>query len=79
MVSVSFATADKDKLPKTVQGVFTQAGSGNVNTVTFAYNTTQNLWTGKVTFNTSGTYTLQYLVLDGAYTELVTGQQKPSM
>lgn len=75
-VSVSFATADKDKLPKTVQGVFTQAGSGNVNTVTFAYNTTQNLWTGKVTFNTSGTYTLQYLVLDGAYTELVTGQQK---
>ncbi len=47
-----------------------------MNTVTFAYNTTQNLWTGKVTFNTSGTYTLQYLVLDGAYTELVTGQQK---
>ena len=74
-VFLKFASNDVKKLPKTVQGRFLREDGTAVN-VNFVYNSTTQLWTGTANFVTSGTYTLQYLVLDGEYTELDEALQK---
>lgn len=68
-LTLKFATNDESKLPSTVQGRYLSETGSTVN-VDFAYNSGTGLWTGSTTFHTSGDYTLQYLVINGDYTEL---------
>ena len=56
-------------MPEKVQGRFTTTDGVAVN-VDFTYNATNQEWTGKAKFLTSGEYTMQFLVLDGKYVEL---------
>lgn len=75
---LKFASDDVEKMPKTVQGKFLRSDGVAVN-VNFSYNASgpnAGFWTGSVTFLNSGEYTLQYLVLDGEYTELAEGLWK---
>ncbi|MBE7001734.1 MAG: hypothetical protein E7421_03415 [Ruminococcaceae bacterium] len=67
-VSVNFGALEADKLPRTVQARFmTEAGSAiNVKLLP----NPNGAWVGDVTFSESGVYRLEYLVLDGQYTEL---------
>jgi len=71
-VSLQFATNDTAKLPKVVQGRFLR-DDGSATNINFTYNATTGLWSGSATFLSSGEYSLQYLVLDGNYTELDPG------
>lgn len=68
-MSLKFATNDKDKMPKTVKGRYLREDGTAVN-IDFTYNATTQKWTGSGTFLVSGSYTMQYLVLDGEYKEL---------
>ena len=77
-VYLQFASNDASKLPKTVQGRFLREDGTAVN-VNFVYNSTTQVWTGTANFVSSGRYTLQYLVLDGEYTELNEGFQKTAV
>ncbi len=70
---LQFATNDSSKLPTVVQGRFLKTdGTGTVN-VNFTYDTNSGYWTGTGTFNSSGTYVMEYLVLDDNYQELDEG------
>ena len=71
-VSVSFGALDADELPRTVQARF-MTESGSAINVKLRPNT-NGVWVGDVTFNSSGIYRLEYLVLDGEYSELVDEQ-----
>lgn len=73
--TIKFATDDPEKLPQTVQGRFLRDDGTAVN-VNFTRDTSTQDWNGSATFYSSGTYTLQYLVLDGEYVELDAGLQK---
>lgn len=73
--TIKFASDDVQKMPKTVRGRFLREDGVAANIV-YTYNPTNGLWEGTATFVTSGLYTLQYLVLDGKYTELAAEQQK---
>ena len=66
---LKFATNDISKMPSTVRGRYISEDGVAVN-VDFAYNSATGLWLGSTTFHTSGDYTLQYLVINGDYTEL---------
>lgn len=68
-LELRFATADQAAMPKTVQGRFLREDGTAVN-INFTYDATKSIWAGKANFISSGDYTLQYLVLDGEYTEL---------
>lgn len=68
-VAVSFGALDADELPRTVQARF-MTESGSAINVKLRPNA-NGVWVGDVTFNSSGIYTLEYLVLDGQYTGLV--------
>ncbi len=74
-LSLTFAADDVEKMPKTVQGRFMKE-DGTSTTITFERNTTTNIWSGTANFVSSGTYTLEYLVLDGDYTEIPKEYQK---
>ncbi|MBQ3507854.1 MAG: hypothetical protein IJA91_04815 [Clostridia bacterium] len=69
-LTLRFAADDEKKLPKTVQGRFLHDEDGSAVNINFTYNATTGLWSGRATFLTSGDYTMQYLVLDGEYSEL---------
>ncbi len=71
-VTLAFATNDPTKMPSTVSGRFLRDDGAAANII-FTYNPNQGVWKGDATFLTSGEYTLQYLVLDGEYTELDPG------
>lgn len=59
--------------PKSLQGVFAHESGQNV-TVNFTQ--TNNGWIADPTFTTSGTYTLNYVIIDGTYVALDFGMQK---
>lgn len=71
-VSVSFGALNADELPHTVQARF-MTESGSAINVKLRPNT-NGVWVGDVTFSESGIYRLEYLVLDGQYTQLVEDQ-----
>ena len=73
-LSMKFVADDPDKLPDTVVGRYIHDENGSAVNVDFIYNPTTQIWSGEATFYTSGEYTLQYLVLDGEYVELVAPQ-----
>lgn len=72
-LTLQFATDDESKMPTTVQGRYLRNEDGSAVNVDFTYNATKKAWSGSATFLNSGTYTMQYLVLDGEYKELETG------
>jgi len=67
--TLKFAAADPDKMPKKVAGQFLR-DDGSVATVNYKYDATEEVWKGTVTFVSSGEYTMQFVMLDGEYTEL---------
>jgi len=73
-VTLRFASNDPDKMPKTLQGVFTSEGA--VVNVNFTYNPTQGYWQGRADFVSSGTYTMSMVIMDGKFTPLSAAQQK---
>lgn len=68
-VSLRFATNDRSKMPQKVVGQFLRQ-DGSVATVNFRYDPTTTTWMGTTNFVSSGEYTMQYVMLDGEYTEL---------
>jgi len=71
-LKLKFEADSMEKMPNRVQGRYIREGvSTNVD---FTYNATTQEWTGKATFLTSGTYTMEYLVLDGEYVGLPESQ-----
>lgn len=66
---LKFASDNVEAMPSTVQGRYLRSDGTAVN-INFTYNATTGYWEGQAKFVTSGDYTLQYLVLDGEYTEL---------
>lgn len=70
-LELEFGSSDPNKMPKTVQGRYLEEDGSAVN-VDFTYKG-MGKWGGTVTFRNSGNYTLQYLLLDGKYTELEEG------
>ena len=75
-LSLAFASDDVTKMPGKVQGRFLRDIDGSAVNIDFAYNPASTAWTGSATFLTSGDYTLQYLILDGEYVELVPEQRQ---
>lgn len=73
-VSLQFVTDDPAKMPQKVMGRFIREDGTTVN-VNFVYDATTHVWTGNATFVSSGVYTMQYVVLDGEYTELDEGNR----
>ena len=73
-VSLKFATDDPEKMPTSVIGKFTR-GDGVAVNVNFVYNPTSGDWQGRADFVSSGEYTMQYVILDGEYTELAQNHQ----
>ena len=65
-VSLEFVTNNPERMPTRVEGRFLRTDGNSVN-VTFTRNATTNKWTGKATFLSSGTYTLEFLVFNGEY------------
>lgn len=74
-LSLEFVTDDPERMPTRVEGRFLRTDGNSVNVV-FSRNVTTNQWTGKATFLSSGTYTLQYLVFNGEYHEVDASLQK---
>lgn len=66
---LKFASDKVEAMPTTVQGRFLR-GDGTAVNISFIYDANSGYWNGQAKFVTSGEYTLQYLVLDGEYTEL---------
>lgn len=64
-LSLQFATNDVTKLPNTVVGRYLREDGTAVN-VEFKMDNNQ-VWKGAATFQSSGEYTLEYLILDGEY------------
>ena len=75
-VSVSFI-ANKELQPTTVSARFVSEETGEYITAPMSWNGTQ--WRGTATFRNSGTYTLQFLVLDGEYYELENEEHRHSL
>ena len=75
-LSLQFASDDVTKMPKKVQGRFLRDIDGSAVNIDFTYNPASTTWTGSATFLTSGDYTLQYLILDGEYVELLPEQRQ---
>ena len=74
-VNLRFVSDDPTKIPQTVQAIFMT--DDNVSSAaTLKYDSTSMLWTGTVTFNTSGVYKFDYLILDGKYYELADNYKK---
>ncbi len=73
-VSLQFVADDPAKMPQKVMGRFIREDGTTVN-VNFVYDATTHVWTGNATFVSSGVYTMQYVVLDGEYTELDEGNR----
>ena len=73
-VSLQFVTDNPAKMPQKVMGRFIREDGTTVN-VNFVYDATTHVWTGNATFVSSGVYTMQYVVLDGEYTELDEGNR----
>lgn len=73
-LSLKFVADDPDKLPTTVVGRYIHDTNGSAVNVDFTFNPTTQIWSGTATFYSSGEYTLQFLVLDGEYVELVAPQ-----
>lgn len=71
--NLNLTFASTEEVPKTVQGVFINDDNQSA-TANFVRN--GNIWTSMVNFTTSGTYHLQYLMLDGEYYELAVDMQK---
>ncbi len=70
--SLNMGANSKKEYPSSVRAVFTNENNINV-TVNFTpVDSSNTLWTGDATFSTSGTYTMQYLLLDGEYYDLQT-------
>ena len=77
MTADSYVTADviasidasADLMPKQVRALF-RSSTGREFTALMSYDERQGNWSGTATITESGTYTLQYLVMDGQYTEL---------
>lgn len=69
-VSVKFASGDRSKLPASVQARFVRTDGNTVN-IPLTYSSSTGKWTGTGTFSTSGVYTLEYLVFDNKYKDLV--------
>ena len=65
-VTVRFASTSASQMPSSVQARFLRA-DGNMVNVDMTYNSSTGAWSGTGTFYTSGTYSLQYLLLDGEY------------
>lgn len=72
-VKLKFVADSVDKMPGRVQGRYVRE-DGSATNVDFTYNATTQEWTGYATFLTSGTYTMEYLVLDGEYVGLPVSQ-----
>lgn len=66
---LKFASDKAEAMPTIVQGRFLRSDGTAVN-INFTYDANSGYWNGQAKFVTSGEYTLQYLVLDGDYTEL---------
>ena len=66
---LEFAADDPSKMPGKVAGQFLRE-DGAVATVNYTYDATDGVWRGKATFTSSGEYTMQFVMLDGKYTEL---------
>lgn len=56
-------------MPSQVRAQFRDASGKEFNAL-MSYNQENNQWTGTASINVSGTYTLEYLVMDGEYTEI---------
>ena len=78
-VSLQFATNNPDLMPKTVVGKFVGDNGSTVN-VNFDYDPSADegagAWLGTANFVSSGTYKMEYVVLDGQYTELPENMQR---
>lgn len=68
-LSMRFATDDESKLPKTVRATYLRDEDGSAVNAEFTSNS-EGEWTATATFNSSGDYTLRYVVIDGEFTEL---------
>lgn len=68
-LSMRFATDDESKLPKTVRATYLRDEDGSAVNAEFTSNS-KGEWTATATFNSSGDYTLRYVVIDGEFTEL---------
>ena len=66
---LTFATNDPNMMPKKVVGQFMRE-DGAVASINYAYDATDGVWRGKTTFVSTGEYTMQFVMLDGVYTEL---------
>lgn len=71
---LTFVTDDPARMPSKVEARFMRTDGNSVN-VPFTQNP-DHTWSGKVTFLSSGEYTLQYLVLNGDYYEVEEAMQK---
>jgi len=72
-LKLQFASDKEEAMPKTVQGRFLRNSDGTAVNINFTYNSggsNKGYWTGQASFISSGEYTLEYLVLDGEYTQL---------
>lgn len=74
--SVKFQTSDIEKMPGSVRAVYMNTETGNAVSAELNYNATNSVWSGDATFLSSGVYVLQYVVLDGDYTELTEEMRK---
>ena len=61
--------ASADLMPKQVRALF-RSSTGREFAVLMSYDSVQGNWSGTATITESGTYTLQYLVMDGQHTEI---------
>lgn len=68
-LELKFNADDVNKMPKKVQGRYLRRDGTAVN-VDFTMDSNSHIWKGAATFVASGDYTMQYLILDGEYTEL---------
>lgn len=60
---------DPELMPAQVRAQFRSEDGKEFNAI-MSYNKENNTWTGEANINVSGTYTLEYLVMDGEYTEV---------
>ena len=77
-VSVEFASNDRNRMPKTITAAF-QREDGNIASAPLSYSSATGKWTGSVKFNTSATYSLNYLVMDGKYIDLEAYNMKKTL
>ena len=66
-VDVNLAFDKEENTPKTVTAVFMGDDGDAINIRTSAKDGTAKVWSGKVTFTDSGTYTLSHVIVDGNY------------